>query len=819
MRSKVKKALCCAAAVAAAAGIATLAACSYYSSDALTGDYSYTEVKSNGGFAVEAGNYIYFINGLESYDADNTYGDVEKGSIVRISTEDYANGNYSSVDTVVPLVIYSGNYDSGIYIYGDYIYYTTPSTDRDSSGDVLNTQLEFKSTKLDGTETMTGYYLNCTDSTVEYRYVQADDGTVYLLYVVSETIFDDVTSSATNIHSINLTTGEDTLLAYDVDEYVFDTSDLESPYVYYTMNVTYNLGTGYDGETTDYSTEADYNQVYRVSAYETYNFKYSAEDKYDFSYVKDSDGEEIYDYDANPLYVNRGQLIFDGIGAFCTLTQFNYEWDSSKYTAGDTITDKSLAASSLSGYNYSLLGYSDGNLYYTRSYYSSDDSSTPILFYVTDQEIVDAASWNAMDENPAVFNGTEGQPSTNLDNLDSHTLILYASGVSEYTIYTGKSDTTPKYVMSVDSTSAGYAIMWSEFSKGSLNNKYAIANTASDVTYLTVSEEGDYTYLYYSVSDEGNSYSVHRIALYGSKENYTQYPRYQDYTGDNAESIAARAAESNYIDTKILDLDVSASWFMPEVIEGQFLFSSSTDDMVDYNYIMVFDLRDTSSTSSSVVTMSNYDIEQINDLYDDVVATIDDTDEDNYENLLNALYYVFYTRDSEYLAELVEIWVDEGEDEEYLYSKESQQMYLDFYNAAGDYTEYASNSKTIDGVEVYATSRNYFYSIIGYMSEDDEEAYIDAMRESYMQAEPEEVSWWDGLETWVKVVFIVGVSLGGLLIIAAAVLIPVLVIHKKHKKLPSYAKAKVKVDTTDDKDIDVYSTEEPAESDSGDSNE
>ncbi|MCD8309161.1 MAG: hypothetical protein LUD19_04820 [Clostridia bacterium] len=796
MRSKVKKALCCAAAIAAAAGIAAVSGCSdYYKSDALDADNSYTSVSSNGGFAVETGDYIYFINGVESYDADNTYGDVEKGSIVRIKKTDYAAGNYSAVETVVPLIAYSGSYDSGIYIYGDYIYYSTPSTNRDGSGEILNSQLEFKRTRLDGTETMKDCYINIEDSSVEYRYVQDTSGDVYLLYVVSENIFEDTTSSATNIHSLKLTgsnAGTNTLLAYDVEEYVFDSSDLESPYIYYTMAVTYNLGTGYDGESTNYSTEADYNQVYRVSAFET------EANSYDFSYVDD------YDYDSNPLYVNCGDLIFDGVGAYSQLTQFNYGWDAyasaNGYTAGDTITQYYTDAASLSGYSYSLTDYSDGTLYYTRSYYSSDDSSTPIWFYLSDSEIT--SSWNAVDANPAVLNGTEegAVAATSTANIEKHTLLLDGSSVSDYTIYTNGG--IPAYVMYMESVTSGYAMMWATFESGKLTDKFPMTTTDSDVTYLLTNEETvsgtDYTFLYYSVSDEANSYSVHRIALFGSYDDYVKYP-------------VSEEEGSNYSDIQILDLDV-ASWYMPEIIEGQFMFASSTDDMTDYSYIMVFDLRASTWTGGSASeTVSNYDIKEINELYEDVIAEIDDTDEDNYENLLNALYYVFYTRDSEYLAELVQLWVDEDEDEEYLYSKESQQLYLDFYNAEGDYADYGEEggyTKTINGEEVHATSRDYFYTLIGYMSEDDAEDYLDGMRDTYMQAEPEEESWWDGLETWVKVIFIVGVSLAGLLIIAAAVLIPIFVIRKKHKKLPSYSKSKIKVDTTDDMDIDVYGTEE-----------
>ncbi|MCD8373093.1 MAG: hypothetical protein LUD27_07330 [Clostridia bacterium] len=784
MRSKVKRALCCVAALAVTAGMAAMSACN---NNQIEADDSYydgsVKANSNGGFAVETGDYIYFINGSESYDADNTFGDVEKGSIVRIKRSDYAAGNYTEVETVVPLIAYSGNYDSGIYIYGDRIYYSTPSTNRDSSGEVLNSQLEFKSTKLDGTGTKS--YTIVEDSSVEYRFVESEGGDVYLLYAVSENIFEDTTSSVTNIHSLQLTgdgSGTNTLLAYDVDEYVFDSDDLTNPYVYYTMEVTYNLGTGYDGETTDYSSTAAYNQVYRVSAFET------VANEYDFSYVIDVDGDKCYEYESNPLYVNCGQLVFDGIGAFTQMTQFNYGWKeyaaANDLSAADSITGYRTDTASLSGYSYSLTGYSEGNLYYTRTNTSSD-SGNPIWFYVTEDEIdegfASTEGWNAVTENVTV--------SGDLNNLDDHILLISTASATSYTVFTDDNN-KPEYLMSVDSgAAAGYGILWEQLDgKGGtvtgLANKYYITTASGEITYLTTSEESvdgtEYTFLYYSVGDEAdNGYSVHRIALKGSYDDYNKYP-------------VDDSAASNYTEVTILDLVVDSGWYMPEIIDSQFMFLSASDDMVDYNYIMVCDLRasanlTTTTSTDATATISNYDIENLNALYDDVIATIDDTDTDNYQYLKDALYYAFYTRDKDYLGEIVQLWVDEGELVNYLYSNESQKMYIYFIEATNDYADYGDDSevwtskdysgfvrsKTVNGDTVYSTSRDYFYTLIGYMSEDDEEAYTDYMRSTYMQAEPEE-SWWDGLETWVKVIFIVGVSLGGLIVIAAAVLIPML---------------------------------------------
>ena len=193
-------------------------------------------------------------------------------------------------------------------------------------------------------------------------------------------------------------------------------------------------------------------------------------------------------------------------------------------------------------------------------------------------------------------------------------------------------------------------------------------------------------------------------------------------------------------------------------------------------------------------------------------SVVANTDEEEFQNLPNALRYAFYTRDKDYLADLINQWVDAGEDDEYLYSEESAQLYLDFIAATDEYEEYGAvegYEKTVNGEKVYATSRDYYYALVGYMSEEDAENYISDLRTDYLQAEPEEeTTWFEGLSTGAKVGFIIGVCAGGIIIIAAAVLIPLLVIRKKKRTLPQYNKARIKVDTTDDKNIDVYGTDE-----------
>ena len=78
----------------------------------------------------------------------------------------------------------------GIYIYGDYVYYATPTADKDKDNNVANTHLDFKSAKLDGTETMKGYYFRLSSNSANYRFVEVD-GVVYCMYEESGTLKED----------------------------------------------------------------------------------------------------------------------------------------------------------------------------------------------------------------------------------------------------------------------------------------------------------------------------------------------------------------------------------------------------------------------------------------------------------------------------------------------------------------------------------------------------------------------------------------------------------------------------------------------------
>ena len=242
------------------------------------------EVSSNGGFVVEKGGYVYFINGVEATTADNGYGTPVKGSLMRIKKTDLAEGNYDQAKIVIPSLFTAQDFTAGLYIFGDYVYYATPTTDKNISGETGNSYIDFKRAKLDGTEApMSGYYFRAVSSTI-YRYVQVegvdrnDDGEddVFCLY-----------EDGTTLKSYNTATNEDTVLVKGASDYFYDTKDLTNPNVYYVMSVTY------EAEKTNPTTPG-YNQIYCVNA----AAQVKSVDASAASYtVADKDGNEVRTYD------------------------------------------------------------------------------------------------------------------------------------------------------------------------------------------------------------------------------------------------------------------------------------------------------------------------------------------------------------------------------------------------------------------------------------------------------------------------------------------------------------------------------------------
>lgn len=138
---------------------------------------------SNGGSVVYHGDYVYFVNGYSDLISEykgNWFGNVTKGAIMRLKKDET---DMSKAEVIVPKAVYSSATNTGISIYGDYVYYVTSSNDENRNGSVDTTTLVFMRTRLDGQDTKVILEIENGLST-QYKYTPSgllyvSDGKVY----------------------------------------------------------------------------------------------------------------------------------------------------------------------------------------------------------------------------------------------------------------------------------------------------------------------------------------------------------------------------------------------------------------------------------------------------------------------------------------------------------------------------------------------------------------------------------------------------------------------------------------------------------------
>ncbi len=143
-------------------------------------DSSDVYAASLGGFVAETEDYVYFINGMANNTDDNTFGTPVKGALAAVKKSDFGAGK--AVITV-PELFTAKTYVSGLYIAKEngknYVYYGTANRDKDSSGNVANSQMTFTKTSVDGKETEKLFTLS---SHYEDYTIAENNGVVYVVY-------------------------------------------------------------------------------------------------------------------------------------------------------------------------------------------------------------------------------------------------------------------------------------------------------------------------------------------------------------------------------------------------------------------------------------------------------------------------------------------------------------------------------------------------------------------------------------------------------------------------------------------------------------
>jgi len=229
------------------------------------------KVTYQNGFICTTENYILFINGVGDNTDDNNYGNAVKGSLMAIKISDFKDGNYDKAEIIVPKLFVAKDYTSGIFVSNGYVYYGTPSLDKNSSGQTATSEMVFMKSAISSNEKPVKLF-SLSSLDYSYRILENENG-VYIVYYDTEDTALKVYSEKDNTTSIIAQTDDKTTTKsgdyyLSLDSYKF-VNDKEFAVVY-TAKV-YNENYYEDkAEKDNYSrSTASFNYVYTYKVGDT----------------------------------------------------------------------------------------------------------------------------------------------------------------------------------------------------------------------------------------------------------------------------------------------------------------------------------------------------------------------------------------------------------------------------------------------------------------------------------------------------------------------------------------------------------------------
>lgn len=699
-----------------AASVVSVAACGYQFTPLSEGPSADAEVTSQGGFVVQKGDYVYFINGVETYTSDNTYGTPVKGALMRAKMSDIKAG-VNETETVIPSLMVAGDYTSGLFIYGDRIYYATPNNMSNTAGQVDNTYLDFKSARLDGSDIQ--HYFRVADNATVYRFVEVD-GTVYVVYEEENALISYNTSENTSVN-----------LAENVTAYTVNSEDVTDPYIYYTMDVSDRLDSA--------NPQAyEYNQIYRVRVDRTEAF-------YEYTWDQEYLDEEN---EGKAPYVNLGEIVLDGISINDDVTQFNHD-----------VADGNR---SIWRYNYTLQSYTNEGIYFVRTAVPTSGSSVGTsgeLYYLA-AETIDASDWNSVTGNSVYSAGaTDGKlevvaSSSDTSNADAtaYFYIEEEGNVKHHYLYVNDDGE----IRRVDVVNDGLGTKVANGRNGDTSLRIATGATGAVLTHLDSTSSEVYDYVYYT-STTTNGLSIERAVYNGEPEYYNNLtPSGADY--------------SAYQPIRVLEAEHASGWYNYEVVDGVvFYINAETFSSTSYTYVWTIDLNGENGL------MDNAQIESFNEQYETVVGDdgyLSDLSDEGNSKLSSAVRYFFYTGESRQVFDNIAEAESFGKRNTYLYSEEEQEAFRAFVDGTSEDAIAFFGENYLETVRLSA-----YTNMLGVMTEDDAESLADYWK-NYLERYTEETVESEGLPGWAWALIGVAIAvvvLGGGL---AAVLI---ILRKRKK--------------------------------------
>lgn len=168
------------------AALPVLAACDRTKNE----NHDNLSISSNGGSMVVADGYLYFINGIEDRDTENH--DAKVSGIYKVAVD--ASMNFTETPKLI-ISSLAGFEDGSLRVYGDYIYYASPSTGRDSYGEITSDLTTFYRAKLDGTKAKKIYTTKDANEDLSYAYYKTDAKTLHLVVFEENSLFSTLIGS------------------------------------------------------------------------------------------------------------------------------------------------------------------------------------------------------------------------------------------------------------------------------------------------------------------------------------------------------------------------------------------------------------------------------------------------------------------------------------------------------------------------------------------------------------------------------------------------------------------------------------------------
>lgn len=699
-----------------AASAASMEACGYQFTPLSEGPSASDAVTSQGGFVVQKGDYVYFINGVETYTSDNTYGTPVKGALMRARMSDIKAG-INQAETVIPSLMVAADYTSGIYIYGERIYYATPNNMGNTAGQVDNTYLDFRSTALDGSDMQ--FYFRIADNAALYRFVEVD-GTVYVVYEEDD-----------NLISYNTAAGTSVTLAESTTAYTVNSEDVTDPYIYYTMDVT-------DRQDSANPQAYEYNQIYRVRADAT-------ESPYEYTWDQEYLDEEN---DGEAPYVNLGEIVLDGISVNDDETQFNHD-----------VTEDNR---SIWRYTYTLQSYTNDGIYFVRTAVPTSGSSVGTsgeLYYLSVEDL-ESDSFDSITGNSVYStNATDGwlevvasAADTSNANTSAYFYIEEDGNVKHHYLYVNSDGE----IRRVDVTNDGLGTKAENGRNGDTSLRIATGASGAVLTGLDSTSSGTYDYVYYTCTTD-NGLSIERAVYNGEPEYYnTLTPAGEDY--------------SAYRPVRVLEAEHASGWYNYEVVDGVvFYINAETFSSTSYTYVWTINLNGEDGL------MDNVEVAAFNERYETVVGEdgyLETLTEEGNSKLSSAIRYFFYTGESDQVFENIEEAESFGKRNTYLYSEEEQAAFRAFVDGTGEDAIAFFGENYLDTV-----SLSTYTNLLGAMTEDDTDLLADYWQ-NYLERYTEETAEEAGLPGWAWA--LIGVAIA-VVVLGAGLAVVLVILHKRKK--------------------------------------